>query len=231
MLIGDFQDLVLAKYDYQNIESKKADRREILVQADAILGQLFAAGNYSATLVQDKWQFNIGNDLKDLPGILYISKVATVLCNEQRNRFWSILPGEVRTFKNKSGIRIIHGIQTNEANEGANINWQSDRTDFVEQKTGAGVAYGLLESAQLAGGIGYEIEMVSGTPGVVYYNNFPDGLYPSVLITYLPRLWNGGLSEDDMMPMDDTFAKFLIDETFAAFVPQRMYSRDKNEGM
>lgn len=223
MKIGDFCDLVLAKFGYANMESKKADRREIIVQADAIRGELLAAGNYSATKVGESWQFNIGYDLRELPSILFISKSSKVLFDDARKKYYSILPGEVVTFKNKSGVRIIHGIQTNDAGQGANINWQSDRTDFVVQQTGAGVAYGLLESAMLAGTVGAEIEMKQGTNGVLYFNNMQPGMYESVLITYLPRLWGGGLTEDDMMPMDDTFANMLVDKVFAAFLPQKQF--------
>lgn len=223
MKIGDFCDLVLAKFGYANMESKKADRREIIVQADAIRGELLAAGNYSATKVGESWQFNIGYDLRELPSILFISKSSKVLFDDTRKKYYSILPGEVVTFKNKSGVRIIHGIQTNDAGQGANINWQSDRTDFVIQQTGAGVAYGLLESAMLAGTVGAEIEMRQGTNGVLYFNNMQPGMYDSVLITYLPRLWGGGLTEDDMMPMDDTFANMLVDKVFAAFLPQKQF--------
>jgi len=223
MKIGDFCDLVLAKFGYANMESKKADRREIIVQADAIRGELLAAGNYSATKVGESWQFNIGYDLRELPSILFISKSSKVLFDDTRKKYYSILPGEVVTFKNKSGVRIIHGIQTNDAGQGANINWQSDRTDFVIQQTGVGVAYGLLESAMLAGTVGAEIEMRQGTNGVLYFNNMQPGMYDSVLITYLPRLWGGGLTEDDMMPMDDTFANMLVDKVFAAFLPQKQF--------
>lgn len=223
MKIGDFCDLVLAKFGYANMESKKADRREIIVQADAIRGELLAAGNYSATKVGESWQFNIGYDLRELPSILFISKSSKVLFDDTRKKYYSILPGEIVTFKNKSGVRIIHGIQTNDAGQGANINWQSDRTDFVIQQTGAGVAYGLLESAMLAGTVGAEIEMKQGTNGVLYFNNMQPGMYDSVLITYLPRLWGGGLTEDDMMPMDDTFANMLVDKVFAAFLPQKQF--------
>lgn len=223
MKIGDFCDLVLAKFGYANMESKKADRREIIVQADAIRGELLAAGNYSATKVGESWQFNIGYDLRELPSILFISKSSKVLFDDARKKYYSILPGEVVTFKNKSGVRIIHGIQTNDAGQGANINWQSDRTDFVVQQPGAGVAYGLLESAMLAGTVGAEIEMKQGTNGVLYFNNMQPGMYESVLITYLPRLWGGGLTEDDMMPMDDTFANMLVDKVFAAFLPQKQF--------
>lgn len=223
MKIGDFCDLVLAKFGYANMESKKADRREIIVQADAIRGELLAAGNYSTTKVGESWQFNIGYDLRELPSILFISKSSKVLFDDTRKKYYSILPGEIVTFKNKSGVRIIHGIQTNDAGQGANINWQSDRTDFVIQQTGAGVAYGLLESAMLAGTVGAEIEMKQGTNGVLYFNNMQPGMYDSVLITYLPRLWGGGLTEDDMMPMDDTFANMLVDKVFAAFLPQKQF--------
>ena len=144
--------------------------------------------------------------------------------------YYSILPGEVVTFKTKSGIRIVRPTQTNEAAQGANINLQSDRTDFVQQELGAGTAYGLLESAQLTGAVGYEIMMRSGTPGILKYNNFQPGYCPNAAIIYLPRLWNGGLDENDMMPMDDTFAQQLMDLTVAAFTQQKQSSRDKVEG-
>lgn len=226
MLIGDFCDLVLSKFSYTNMEAKKADRREIIVQADAIRGELLAAGNYSATKVGESWQFNIGNDLRELPSILFISKSSAVIWDDTRKKYYSILPGEVVTFKNKSGVRIIHGIQTNDAGQGVNINWQTDRTDFIIQQAGAGVAYGLLESAMLAGTVGAEIEMKSGTNGVVYYNNMQPGMWSHVLITYMPRLWGGGLAESDMMPMDDTFAKMLADKVFDSFIPQKQFPRE-----
>lgn len=226
MEIGTFCDLVLAKFGYANMEAKKSDRREIIVQADAIRGELLAAGNYSATKVGEAWQFNIGNDLRELPSILFISRPSAVIWDDTRKKYYSLLPGEVVTFKNKSGVRVIHGIQTNDAGQGANINWQTDRTDFVIQQTGAGVAYGLLESAMLTGAVGAEIEMKSGTNGVVYYNNMQPGMWSNVLITYMPRLWNGGLAESDMMPMDDTFAKMLVDKVFDSFIPQKQFPKE-----
>ena len=125
--------------------------------------------------------------------------------------------------KNKNGIRSIKGIKDRTAQTATDR-----RVDFVAQKAGAGVAYGLLESAALANGIGYEIEYKQGTPGVLYYNNMQNDEYCKVLVTYLPKL--SGLNEDDILPMDDTFAKMCEDETVLAFTAQRLFSRDKVEG-
>ena len=221
-------DNCLERLDYSNMENKKPDRRNLWVEADAIRSQMLAAGNYSATLVNNVWQYNIGNDVKELPGILFTSKAANILYDYTRRKYYSVLPFEVVTFKNKNGIRMVKGIATNTAAQGADLNLFTDRTDFVAQTTGAGVAYGLLESASLTGAVGYEIEMLPGTPGVVYYNNMQPDYYSQVLFTALARLTS--YSEDDMMPMDDTFAKMLEDMTVQAFVVQKQANRDKVEG-
>lgn len=228
MLIGEFADLVLGRLDYSTVENLKTNRRNVLVMGDTIRSEMLSAAMYSGTKVNGQWQYNIGNDLKELPGILFISKCTPVQC--VKNRYFSILPGEVMTFKGKSGILLVKPPQTYEAEQGANINLQSDRTYFVQQKLGASLAYGILESAQLTGNIGYEIKMRGGTPGIIEYNNFQPGFCPEVEVTYLPRLWNGGLTEDDMMPMDDTFTKELIDLCVISFTQQKSSSRDKVEG-
>lgn len=224
MLLGEFADNILERFDVTTMASKKADRRNIIVEADIIRSELLAAGNYSATLVQGQaWQFNIGNDVKELPDILFMSKEAEVKWNEYRGCYYSTMPTEFVMFKNKTGIRAIKGIRDRSA-QTAN----DRRVDFVSQKAGTGVAYGLLESAALGGGIGYEIEYKQGTPGVLYYNNMTPNEFCKVLITYLPKL--SALSEDDVLPMDDTFAKMLEDRVVMAYMQQRQSGRDKVEG-
>lgn len=222
MLVGELCDNVLARFDVTTIASRKLDRRNIVVEADAIRSELLSAGNYGATLVQGAgWQYNIGNDVQELPDILFTSKEAEVVWNKYRNCYMSNMPSEHVMFKNKNGIRSIKGIKDRSAGTA-----NDRRVDFVAQKAGSGVAYGLLESAALAGGIGYELEYKAGTPGILLYNNMPPNVYCKVLITYLPKL--SALSEDDMLPMDDTFAKMLEDRVFAAYMQQHLNQREKN---
>ena len=225
MLIGEMADNILARLDATTIASKKLDRRNCIIEFDIIRSKYLSIGVYSGTFIagSKEWQYNIGNDVKELPDILFLTQTMPVVWNKWRGCNMSVMPSEFVMFKNKNGIRSIKGRldRTAETETGA-------RVDFVAQKAGSGVDYGLLESAALSGGIGYEIEMRPGTPGTLFYNNMQAGQFCDVLITYLPKL--SGLSEDDMLPMDDSFAKMCEDETVMAFMYQKGAQRDKTEG-
>src|ERR1035437_3584502 len=115
MLLGEFADLVLGRLDYSTNANLKTNRRNVLIQADAIRNELLGAGLYGGTKVNGQWQYNIGNDLKELPDILFITATTPVQYDCDYKYHYSVLPGEAVTFKGKSGIRIVKPIQTNEA--------------------------------------------------------------------------------------------------------------------
>lgn len=175
MLIGAFADNILEELDYQTIQQRKLDRRNIILRADEVRSELLANTIYNATRQGDNYIIKYDKEFSELPDIMFISRTAKVQKNVERNRYYSDMPSAFVSFGSQNGIRMIRPIQDN------SIVSQNDPLNyFIAQKAGAGLSYGMLESAQLAGGIGYEIEGQQ-----IFYNNMLPGVYDEILITYL----------------------------------------------
>lgn len=198
MTIGVFADEVLKELAYYTPE-KKLGRRNIIVRADIvrteIIGQLFTG----ATLVTQTARIGITkqNEINDA---YYLSKTSPVQYDAIRDRFYAELPTDRVSFTFNSGIRLIRGAQDNTGGY------------FIEQKAGSGAAYGLLESSQLGGKVGWEAE-----GNTIYFNNMLPDTYPNVLITYIPSLI--GLKETDILPVE--YPNQLIEQTKQAFLLQK----------
>lgn len=203
MKIGLFADLVLAELSYTTTD-RKIDRRPVIVRAEAIrtdmIGMLFSG----ATMVTQTARIGYSKQA-EVNDAYYVSKVAPVQYDAVRGKHYSVFPTERVSFTTNSGIRMIRGAQDNTGGY------------FIEQKAGSGAAYGLLESSQLGGKIGFEVE-----GNTLYYNNMLPDTYPNVLITYIPSLL--GLSEDDILPVE--FPQQLIDATKQAFMFQKQMPQD-----
>ena len=198
MLIGAFCDEVIRELGYATVD-KRLDRRSIIVRADAIRTELIGQMFTGATIVTANSRIGIvkQNEINDA---YYISKPAPVVFDTTRNKFYANIPTERVSFTFNSGIRIVRGAQDNTGGY------------FIEQKAGSGSLYGLLESANLGGKIGFEVE-----GNTLWFNNLAPALYPNVLITYIPSLL--GLKETDMMPVE--FPQQLMDATKQAFMLQK----------
>ncbi len=214
MILGAFCDLLIDELGYATVD-KKIDRRVIIVRADAVRSELLAAGNYDATMVNGNWQYNIADDLKELPDQLFISRAAEVKFSTSRGKFYSDMPTSYISFKNKSGIRIVHGLLDNSGS-----GMFQPPVAFMAQRAGENVAFNLLESTRLLGGIGYEIEGQQ-----IFYNNMASGTYNNALITYMPALT--GLQETDELPISGEFINLLLDKTKQAFLLQKQIPENK----
>lgn len=217
MLIGAFADNILEELDYQTIQQRKLDRRNIILRADEVRSELLANTIYNATRQGDNYIIKYDKEFSELPDIMFISRTAKVLKNDLRGRYYSDMPSAFVSFGSQNGIRMIRPIQDN------SIVSQNDPLNyFIAQKAGAGLSYGMLESAQLAGGIGYEIEGQQ-----IFYNNMLPGVYDEILITYLPAL--SGLKETDEMPCPAEFISMLATKVKNEFQFQRQYPADQNQ--
>lgn len=216
--IGAFADNILEELDYQTIQSRKLDRRNIILRADEVRSELLSNGVYDATRQGDAWILKIDREFSELPDILFISRLAEVKFDDSRNKYYSDMPSSWVSFVGQNGIRMIRGRQDN---TGGNI--EDPVPYFIAQKAGSGVAYGLLESARLAGGRGFEIEGQQ-----LWYNNMLPGTYSQVLITYLPQL--SGLNETDEMPCSAEFISMLATKVKNEFMFQRQFTDNEKEG-
>ena len=198
MIIGVFADEVIRELGYATVD-KKLDRRNIIVRADAIRTELIGQMFTGATIVTPSARIGIvkQNEVNDS---YYISKLAPVTFDVVRNKYYANIPTERVSFTYNSGIRIVRGAQDNTGGY------------FIEQKAGAGSLYGLLESANLGGKVGFEVE-----GNTLWFNNLEPTTYPNVLITYIPSLL--GLKETDILPVE--FPQQLIDATKQAFLLQK----------
>ena len=171
----------------------------MLFRSDIIRTELIGMLFTGATIVKPNARIGIvkQNEINDA---YYISKEAKVEFSSTRNKFYSVIPTERVSFTYNSGIRIVRGTQDNTGGY------------FIEQKAGSGSLYGLLESANLGGKIGFEIE-----GNTLWFNNMQPSTYESVLITYIPSLI--GLQETDILPVE--FPEQLIDATKQAFLLQK----------
>jgi len=198
MTIGAMADLVLEQLGYATVD-RKGDRRMIIHHADAIRTELIGQMFTGATIVTPSARIGIvkQNEINDA---YYISKSAPVTFDAVRNKFYANIPTERVSFTYNSGIRIVRGAQDNTGGY------------FIEQKAGAGSLYGLLESANLGGKVGFEVE-----GNTLWFNNLEPTTYSNVLITYIPSLL--GLKETDILPVE--FPQQLIDATKQAFMLQK----------
>lgn len=206
MIIGVGADQVIAELGYMTSE-KKLDRRNVIVRMDTVHRSLLTALAYNGTYMgQGEWRSKIDTEPSELPDVLYISRTAPVLYDKGRGRYYFTMPGDYISFKNNNGVRWVAPLQ--------------DPTDgFICQAAGASGAYYLLESSELGGAKGYELEGQRA-----YLNNFPLNTYEELLITYLPAL--SGLKETDVLPMSAEIAKQLLDATRDSFLIQLQRPQD-----
>ncbi len=217
MTIGAASDEIIAELDQSNQLNKKTNRRNIIVRMDAVRSELLAAGNYDATIVNGSWQYNVANDLMELPDYLFITKPTPVLLDPQRGKYYSPMPSPAVYFKNKNGIRTIHALKDN---SGGGL--LDAPVYFTAQKAGEGVAMSLLESSRLLGSVGYEIEGQK-----IYYNNMVPDTYDNVIVTYMPTLT--GLAESDELPCSGEFINMLLSTTKQHFMFQKQVPRKEPE--
>lgn len=213
MTIGVFCDEIIKELGYDTVD-KKLDRRNIIVRADAERAELMGviAGGGAISAGQSHIRPTKGR-VVNFPDIFYISRSTPVQFDTSRGKFFSNMPTDWLSFDGNNGIRVVRLAKDN---VGSNY--------MVAQMAGAGVLFGSLESAQLGGQIGYEIE---GTK--LFYNNMPANQYNEVLVTYIPTLQ--ALAETDILPCDATFAATLMAKTREAFMPQRQIPQDlANDG-
>ncbi len=206
MLIGEAADQVIAELGYMTSE-KKLDRRNVIVRMDTVHRSLCMALAYDGTYMgQGEWRSKVDSEPTELPDILYVSRVAPVMYDKGRGQYYFIMPSEYVSFKNNNGVRWVAPLQ--------------DPTDgFICQKAGSSGAYYLLESSELGGMKGYEMEGL-----IVYLNNFPPNTFDELRITYLPAL--RGLKETDTLPMSGEMAKQLLDGTRDSFLIQLQKPQD-----
>ncbi len=207
-IIGAFADEIIAELGYMSAD-KKLDRRNIIVRADAEIGALLSAAIYMGTMVGGEWRLKIDEQMSEPADVLFISRTTPILYDSDRDIYYSVAPTEFRSFHSFSGIRRIKPVKANTSGL-----LMDAPTDFINQRSGAATAYGLLESAQLGGAVGYEIEGQKW-----YYNNLPLNVYDKVLVTYLPMLT--GLKETDTLPMSAEFASMLMDKVKNSFLIQK----------
>lgn len=209
MIIGAVADQVIAELGYISSE-KRLDRRNVILRMDAVWRSLLMNLLYDGTQMPNgEWQSKVDSEVGELPDACFISRTAPVALDSIRNRYYATVPSEFVTFKNMNGIRWVAPAQ--------------DPTDgFICQMNGASGAYSMLESNQLGGAKGYEIEGLN-----LYLNNIPLNVYSNLLITYLPALT--GLKETDFFPLPGEIAKKLLDDTVKSFVIQMAKPEDKTE--
>lgn len=217
MVIGAFADNILEELDYQTIQTRKLDRRNIILRADEVRSELLANTIYSATKQGDNFIVKYDKEFMELPDIMFVSRKMAVTKDLVRDRFFSTMPSSFVSFGSQNGIRMIRPAQDN-----APVAQDQPLPYFIAQKAGASLSYGLLESAQLAGGIGYEIEGQK-----VFYNNMLPGIYDEVLVTYLPTL--AGLQETDEMPCPAEFISMLATKVKNEFMFQRQFPADAGQ--
>lgn len=208
--IGTCCDEVIAELGFNSVDAK-IDRRNVMVRMDAVrselMGVLANGGVIGAGQTQIRATKGQPYEFND---IYYISRATPVSYDANRLRYYSEMPTDWVSMPNNNGIRIIRPKQTN---VGSNY--------FIAQMAGASVAYGSLESANLGGMIGYEIE-----GNKLFYNNMPANQYSEILITYIPTLM--ALRETDILPADATFASILLDMTKNSFLVQLQKTEDKS---
>jgi len=206
MLIGQCADEIIAELGYSEV-SKQLDRRNVLVRMDAVRNEIMSLLAYDGVVFNGQLQIKIDRTASDLPDIYYVSKTTPVTFDTVRARFTSKMPTEYVSFGNVNGIRQIKATQDNTGGY------------FIGQTAGASSAFGLLESAQLAGSIGYELEGQD-----IYYNNMPANQFKQVLVTYIPRL--SGLKEEDIMPCSAEIESLILNRTKESFLLQRQIPPD-----
>jgi len=214
MVIGAAADEIIAELGYYTSE-KKLDRRNVIVRLDAVWRFLLSNALYMGTYAGDAWRFKVDKEFTEPQDNLYISRVAPVLYDNVRQAFYSVMPTELVSWHSYDGIRQIKAVQTNTS---AGI--LDAPMSFTKVRNGGDVAYGLLESAMLFGGVGYMLEGQQ-----VYYTNMPLNIYTSVLMTYIPALT--GLKETDVLPISSEFEHQLLTMTKQEFMLQRQIPENK----
>ena len=210
MIIGAAADQIIEELGYNSVD-KKPDRRNIIVRMDAVRSELMGVLANGGVISSGQTQIRARQgQVYEFADVFYISRTTPVTYDTTRQRYYSDMPTEFVSFGSvNNGIRVIRPKHTN---VGSNY--------FIAQMAGASVAYGSLESANLGGMIGYEIEGQK-----LFYNNMPANQYTDILITYIPTLL--ALNESDVLPCDSTFASILMDVTRERFMIQLQVPEDK----
>lgn len=206
--IGVIADEIITELGYSSVD-KKLDRRNVIVRLDAIRTELMGVLASGGVIASGQTQIRAGNSPYEFNDVYYITRNLSIAFDESRERYVSTIPTDYVTFENNSGIRVI---RPKKANTGSNY--------FINQRLGASVTYGSLESSNLGGMIGYEVEGKT-----IWWNNMPANVYTEVLITYIPTLL--ALSETDFLPCTGEFAAILLDKTKQAFMEQLQIKEDK----
>lgn len=208
MIIGAAADTIIKELGYDSVD-RKIDRRNVIKRMDAMRSEMMSVLANGGNIQAEQIVLKINVTPSELPDIFYVSKEADILLDEVRKKYYSNMPTEYVSFFSNNGIRVIKPVQ---ADSGSHY--------FINQRAGASVLYGSLESAALGGMVGYEIEGQK-----VYYNNLAANTYPKVLITYIPAL--SGLREDEEMPCTGEFASMLLTKTRDSFLIQKATPEDK----
>jgi hypothetical protein len=208
MTIGSAADQIIRELGYDSVD-KRLDRRNVIKRMDAVRSEMMSVLANNGSIQGDQYLIRINVTPSELPDIFYVSREADILLDEVRKKYYSNMPSEYVSFYSNNGIRVIKPVQ---ADSGSHY--------FINQKAGASVLYGSLESAALGGKVGYEVEGQK-----VYYNNLSPNTYTKVLITYIPSL--SGLREDDEMPMTGELISLLLTKTRDSFIIQKSVPEDK----
>lgn len=206
--IGVAADQIIEELGFNSID-KRVDRRNIIVRMDAVRSELMGVLANGGVISSGQTMITAKGRPYEFNDIYYTSKLTAVSYDTSRLRYFSVMPTDWVSMPNNNGIRTIRPKQTN---VGSNY--------FIAQMAGASVAYGSLESANLAGMIGYEVE-----GKLLFYNNMPANQYSEVLVTYIPVLM--ALLETDTLPCDATFASILLDKTRDSFLIDKGTKEDK----
>lgn len=207
MLIGQAADQIIRELGYQTVE-KKLDRRNVIRRLDAERSQLMGILSQGGTIQGDQYIVNIRTTPQELPDIFYVTKNTPVIFDTTKQRFTAIMPTEYVMLINNNGIRVIKPLQDTVGS-----------TYMINQRAGASVLYGSLDSASLGGMVGFELEGQH-----INFNNMPANTYSYVSVTYIPTL--SGLREDDIMPCTGDFLSVLLDKTRDAFLIQKATPQD-----
>lgn len=207
--IGAYADEIIAELGYQSVE-KKIDRRNVIVRMDSVRSQLMGILLHSGTIQSGETSVYIKKGTTyAFPDVFYISRSTPIAFDLTRSKYYSDMPTEWVSFEGNNGIRVIRLAQDNMQGY------------FISQRTGSSTMFGELESAELGGAVGYEIEGQR-----LWYNNMPANQYTEALVTYIPTLT--ALQETDTLPCDGTFASILMDKTRDSFLIQKQTPEDKS---
>lgn len=206
--VGVFADEIIAELGY-NSADKKIDRRNVIVRMDIEYRNAIMAMIYGGMYSNGMWQIGLHSVPIEPPDVFYKSRKATIALDCDRQQYYTTMPSDYVNFQNNNCIRRVCTAK--------------DQNDvFINQMAGSVSAFGLLESAALAGQKGYEME-----GNTMWFNNMPSGAYEGkdVLITYIPAV--GGMAETDMLPLSGEMSVSFARAVREAFGLQLQVPEDK----